>query len=58
MDIYHVRSDGYDNGHGAHVDDSDATAVEFPIGATIAKAFDANGFKVMRTSRSRSCRRG
>lgn len=46
MDIYHVRSDGYDNGHGAHVDDSDATAVEFPIGATIAKAFDANGFKV------------
>ena len=46
MDIYHVRSDGYDNGHGVHVDDSDATAVEFPIGATIAKAFDANGFKV------------
>lgn len=46
MDIYHVRSDGYDNGHGAHVDDSDATAVEFPIGATIAKAFDANGFRV------------
>ena len=46
MDIYHVRSDGYDNGHGAHVDDSDATAVEFPIGATIAKSFDANGFKV------------
>ena len=46
MDIYHVRSDGYDNGHGVHVYDSDATAVEFPIGATIAKAFDANGFKV------------
>ena len=46
MDIYHVRSDGYDNGHGARVEDSDATAVEFPIGATIAKSFDANGFKV------------
>ena len=46
VDVYHVRSDGYDNGHGARVEDSDATAVEFPIGATIAKSFDANGFKV------------
>lgn len=46
MDIYHVRGDGYDNGHGAQVDDAHATAVEFPIGATIAKAFETNGFKL------------
>ena len=46
IDIYHVRGDGYDNGHGAQVDDAHATAVEFPIGATIAKAFETNGFKL------------
>lgn len=46
MDIYHVRGDGYDNGHGAQVDDAHATAVEFPIGATIAKSFETNGFKL------------
>ena len=46
MDIYHVRGDGYDNGHGAQVNDAHATAVEFPIGATIAKAFETNGFKL------------
>ena len=46
MDIYHVRGNGYDNGHGAQVDDAHATAVEFPIGATIAKAFETNGFKL------------
>ena len=46
MDVYHVRADGYDNGHGASVEDADATAVEFPIGVKVAKAFDTNGFKV------------
>jgi len=46
MDVYHVRVDGYDNGHGASVQDANATAVEFPIGAKVAKAFDASGFKV------------
>ena len=33
VDVYHVRSDGFDNGHGAKIDDSDATAVEIPLGA-------------------------
>lgn len=46
MDVYHVRADGYDNGHGASVQDANATTVEFPIGAKVAKAFDASGFKV------------
>ncbi|MBM6929433.1 autotransporter outer membrane beta-barrel domain-containing protein, partial [Parasutterella secunda] len=38
MDVYHVRSDGYSAGHGIKVEDSDATAVEFPIGAKLAKS--------------------
>lgn len=46
MDVYHVRADGYDNGHGASVQDANATTVAFPIGAKVAKAFDASGFKV------------
>lgn len=46
MDVYHVRADGYDNGHGASVQDANATTVEFPIGAKVAKAFDASGFMV------------
>ena len=45
-DLYHIRGDGYRNGHGAKVDDADATAVEFPIGAEIAKSFETNGMKV------------
>ncbi|MDO4938109.1 MAG: hypothetical protein Q4E62_09345, partial [Sutterellaceae bacterium] len=46
-DLYHVRGDGYSAGHGIQVHDSDATAVEFPIGAEIAKSFEtASGMKV------------
>lgn len=43
MDIYHVKSDGYSAGHGIKVEDADATAVEFPIGAKIAKSFETAG---------------
>ncbi len=43
MDVYHVRSDGYSAGHGIKVEDSDATAVEFPIGAKLAKSFETAG---------------
>lgn len=43
MDIYHVRSDGYSAGHGVRVEDSNATAIEFPIGAKIAKSFETAG---------------
>lgn len=47
MDLYHVRSNGFNNGHGAKVEDSNATAVELPIGARLAKGFNtANGFSV------------
>lgn len=47
VDVYHVRGDGFKNGHGAKVEDSDATAVEFPIGATFSKNIEtANGMKV------------
>lgn len=46
MDVYHVRADGYSNGHGASVQDADVTAVEFPIGVKMSKAFEANGFKL------------
>lgn len=45
--IYHVRGGSYSNGHGAHVGSSNATAVEFPIGAKVSKTFDtASGMKV------------
>ena len=45
--LYHVAMDGFNNGHGASIEDSDATAVEFPVGATIAKAFETtDGMKV------------
>ena len=43
LDVYHVRSDGFDNGHGAKIDDSDATAVEIPIGARISKNIETTG---------------
>ena len=46
VDVYHVRADGYSNGHGATVKDSDATAVEIPVGVKMSKAFEANGFKL------------
>lgn len=42
-DLYLVSSDGYNNGHGALVDDESATVVEFPIGAQIARAFESGG---------------
>lgn len=42
-DVYHVRADGYSNGHGARVEDANATMVEFPIGTEIAKAFTTAG---------------
>ncbi len=43
VDVYHVRSDGFDNGHGARIDDSDATAVEIPIGARLSKSLETSG---------------
>lgn len=43
VDVYHVRSDGFDNGHGAKIDDSDATAVEIPIGARLSKSLEMTG---------------
>ena len=47
LDLYHLRADGYSNGHGAQVDDANATALEIPVGATVSKAFDtASGFKL------------
>jgi outer membrane autotransporter protein len=47
VDVYHVRGHGFNNGHGASVKKSDATAVEFPIGARIGKAFETqSGFSV------------
>ena len=47
LDVYHVDADGYSNGHGATVDSASATAVEMPIGLTIAKGFEtAGGMKV------------
>lgn len=45
--VYHVRGGSYSNGHGAHVASSNATAVEFPIGAKVSKDFEtAGGLKV------------
>lgn len=45
--VYHVRGDSYSNGHGAHVASSNATAVEFPIGAKVSKDFETvAGMKV------------
>ena len=47
MDVYHVRGGSYSNGHGAHVQSSNATAVEFPVGAEVSKAFaTASGLSV------------
>lgn len=43
VDVYHVRSDGFGNGHGAEIDDSDATAVEIPIGARLSKNIETTG---------------
>lgn len=43
VDVYHVRSDGFDNDHGAKIDDSDATAVEIPIGARLSKSLETTG---------------
>lgn len=43
VDVYHVRTDGFDNGHGAKIDDSDATAVEIPIGARLSKSLETTG---------------
>ena len=48
--VYHVRGGSYSNGHGAHTASSNATAVEFPIGATVSKAFEtASGLAVSPT---------
>lgn len=47
LDLYHLRADGYSNGHGADVEDANATALEIPVGATVSKSFDtASGFKL------------
>ena len=48
--VYHVRGGSYSNGHGAHTASSNATAVEFPVGATVSKAFEtASGLAVSPT---------
>ena len=45
--VYHIRGGSYSNGHGAHVMSSNATAVEFPVGAKVSKAFEtASGLAV------------
>ena len=45
--VYHVRGSSYSNGHGAHTASSNATAVEFPVGTTVSKAFEtASGLAV------------
>lgn len=41
--LYYLTSDGYTTNHGVRVDDADATAVEFPIGAELSAAFDTAG---------------
>lgn len=41
--FYHVRGGSYDNGHGADVQSSNATAVEFPIGAKVSKVIETTG---------------
>ncbi len=41
--LYYMTSDGYTTNHGVRVDDADATAVEFPIGAELSAAFDTAG---------------
>lgn len=47
LGLYHLRADGYSNGHGADVEDANATALEIPVGATVSKSFDtASGFKL------------
>ena len=43
VDVYHVRSEGFSNGHGARIDDSDATAVEIPVGARLSKSVETTG---------------
>lgn len=43
MDVYHIDSDGFENGHGARIENADATTVEFPIGARLARAFKTAG---------------
>ena len=43
VDVYHVRADGYSNGHGAEVGSANATVVEMPFGVTIAKGFETVG---------------
>ena len=56
--VYHVAMDGFQNGHGASIEDADATAVEFPVGATVAKAFETTGgSRLLRPSPSRLFRR-
>lgn len=48
--VYHIRGGSYSNGHGAHVMSSNATAVEFPVGTTVSKAFEtASGLAVSPT---------
>lgn len=39
VDVYHIDSDGFSNGHGAKIEDSSATTVEFSLGAEYAKTF-------------------
>ncbi|MDO5531783.1 hypothetical protein [Sutterella sp.] len=43
VDVFHVRGDGFGNGHGAVIEDSDATVAEFPVGARVATSFDTQG---------------
>ena len=46
VDVNQVRGEAYDNGYGAQVADSKATAVEIPFGVNMSKAFETHGFKL------------
>lgn len=39
IDVYHIASDGFSNGHGARIEDSSANAVEFSLGTEYSKTF-------------------
>lgn len=44
LDFYHLRADGYNNTQGATIEDSNATAIEFPIGVELDKTYNTAGF--------------
>ena len=47
VDIYHIKSDGFSNGHGATIHKASATAVEVSLGSEYSKSFKtADGMTV------------